>query len=232
MLFRSEDAALEAEYSDFSSYYQRNGKYDGVMPGTRLLVDMYENNDYKPSACLQMVRSEYYRSAELGFYEGILHEDNLFSFLCMLQAERVEYVSKLYYHRRLRKGSIMTVERGAENLRGFLVCYLEMHRFVAQAPLDTHAAAAAAGLCADVFQQALRVKSLLPNDEARGASLVDQSPEAYLAAALLERQHRDLRKIARLESALAACETRLERIKASRSYRLVRRLRALVRFGR
>lgn len=227
-----EDAAMEAEYADFSSYYQRSGEYDGVMPGTRLLADMYENNDYKPSACLQMIRSEYFRSAGLGFYEGILHEDNLFSFLCILQAERVEYTSKPYYHRRVREGSIMTVERGAENLRGFLICHLEMHRFVVQAQLDARASAAAAGLCAEVFQQALRINSLLPKDEARGASLIDQSPEAHLAAALLARQRRDLRKIARLESALAACETRLERLKASRSYRLAHRLRALVRFGR
>lgn len=227
-----EDDSMEAEYSDFSSYYQRCGEYNGVMPGTQLLAEMYANNDYKPSACLQMIRAEYFRSAGLSFYEGILHEDNLFSFLCILQAQRVEYTPKPYYHRRVREGSIMTLERGAENLRGFLVCHLEMHRFVVAAQLDSKAAAAAAGLCAEVFQQALRISARLTKDEARDASLVDSSPEAHLASALLSRQRREMRKITRLESALESCEARLERLKASRSYRLAQRLRAISRFGR
>jgi glycosyltransferase involved in cell wall biosynthesis len=227
-----EDADLESVHLRYKAYYTRADDYPGIMTGRRLLTGMTDNNDFLPSVCLQMIRRDYYSDVGLSFYEGVLHEDNLFSFLCALQASRVEYLPRPYYRRRIRKDSVMTSEKSMENFRGFFIGYLEMLRFVFQKDLDEQTSAAVAKLCAEMYRHALSVFYGLPKHDRDAVAQIDTRPEALLACALLASQERGTRETRGLNKALRTSESRLRALRGSRSYRVARYVRRVVRLGK
>jgi glycosyltransferase involved in cell wall biosynthesis len=63
-----------------------------------------EQGAYMGMVCLGLYSRKFIQNNQLSFYEGILHEDNLFSFQCMLCAKRVIDLPEtyyIYYHRNL-----------------------------------------------------------------------------------------------------------------------------------
>jgi len=183
-----EDAAMEAAYPAYLTYYLRNHDYPGVRTGAALAADMRENWEHRPSVALQFIRADYYREAGLSFYEGILHEDNLFSFLCAFQASRAGYVAQQYYHRRVRKDSIMTRPKRAVNFDGYLVSYLEMLRFSMQHEFDARISRWVAVLIADIHEQAVSVYCALSSEERSALTAPDSSVEAFLVLDLITRE--------------------------------------------
>lgn len=92
----------------YENYYQRRHKYNKVVSGKELFVEMLTNNEYRTSVSLQFIRKDFYDGNLSGFIPGILHEDNFFAIECMLKANRVSHISKPLFIRRVRSGSIMT----------------------------------------------------------------------------------------------------------------------------
>lgn len=227
-----EDAELESKHSNYGTYYRRCGAYEGVMTGPKLVADMCSNKEYRPSVLLQFIRTDYYRAAGLSFYEGIVHEDNLFTFLCALQAERVAHVAMPRFRRRVRADSIMTTEKSAANFEGFFVTYLEMLRFVIPKGYDEPVARAVAQLCAEMYQQALKVYCGLSAPERRALVPPDLTPEAILAFDLLAQDGIQRLKARVAERELKASEGRLQKIRSSRTFKLSQALRKISRFGR
>ena len=118
--FESED--LKEEMSVYVDYYVRKADYSKVTSGVELLRDLDENNEFRPSACLQMPKREFLLKHNIWFYNGIIHEDNLFSLECILEAERVKHIPKQFYMRRIRKESIMTATKEFKSSFGYYVC--------------------------------------------------------------------------------------------------------------
>lgn len=87
-----------------------------------MYIDMVKNGDYKVSPCLQLIRKNFLTTHKLSFYEGIIYEDNLFSFLCMMEAERVLHIPKVLFFRRVRENSVMTSKKGRKNFVGYYKC--------------------------------------------------------------------------------------------------------------
>lgn len=81
------------------------------------------------SPCKAIYRSAYLQSISLTFIEGIIHEDNPFTFICTLKADRIAYITKQLYLRRVRTGSTMTTPLSYRNLYGYLVSYYDMSRY-------------------------------------------------------------------------------------------------------
>jgi len=255
-LFDSDE--LEAEHCGYKSYYRRKRDYPGVRSGQELLALMSENHDWKPAVWLQFIKADTYRELKLSFYEGIVHEDNLFSFLCGLQAERVGYVNEPLYQRRIRYNSIMTTQKDAENFRGLFVSYLEMLRFTFGQAYGERTSAAIARIAAEVCRQASNVYRGLPIEQREAVDLADKSPEALTTLELmrreagesartnatqrrLEEQADELQRLltdstAEFEGSISElrCEldkrtAELERMRSSRSYKLARALRRVLR---
>lgn len=227
-----DDADLSDEFARFESYYRRSREYPGVLTGRQMMADMCEHGDYRPAACFQLVSSEYYRRQGLSFPEGIIHEDNLFTFLAALQAGRTSYVPTAYYQRRVRSESIMTTERGVANFTGFLTCHVEMLRRLVGEPLDERTAAAAATLCTEMFQQARRVYCGLSKEDRAALTPIDSSAEALVALSLVTRYGRESLRLRTSEKARGTAERKLEQIRASRAYRLASSLRRLPGIGK
>lgn len=85
-------------------------EYNGVYTGTEMFELFTEDRTYKIEAWRQFYRKEFLIENNLWFYEGILHEDNLFSFLCAMKACRVMNINKNYYVHRIHENSIMTTK--------------------------------------------------------------------------------------------------------------------------
>lgn len=109
----------------YKNYYKRVGGYQKtVYTGPELMREMWVNSEYRVAPCLQLIKKKHIVNHGLLFPQGIIHEDNAFSFLCMIQAERVGYYGIELYHRRIRCDSTMTKKSTFENVYGYLSCYI------------------------------------------------------------------------------------------------------------
>lgn len=132
--FESEE--IKAKNPQYISLYNRTRQYPGVHIGQQLFMKMRQNGEFFGSACLLMFKRSLLEDNHLRFYEGIIHEDNLFTFQAVILAKRAGYIDKAFYHRRVRSDSIMTVKKSMRNVEGYLVSYEEMLAFLSDKEID------------------------------------------------------------------------------------------------
>lgn len=133
-LFYSADVFFEGEIEDsqkksYAHYYKRKGNYEGVWNGRELFEKMSLNQEFRPSACLQIFSRQFLEKNAISFYEGILHEDNLFTLQCLALAVRTAYLNEELYMRRVRQDSIMTQKKSFRNAYGYFITVIEMIEF-------------------------------------------------------------------------------------------------------
>lgn len=127
-----ESEALRQEFSRYKTYYERNKRYKGVYSGSRYMLESWRGGDWYPSPCMQMVRLSFLVDSGIAFEEGIIHEDNLYTWSCLLNAKRVSFLDKPLYLRRIREGSTMTKPTRAENALGYFRCGVRAYDFSEQ----------------------------------------------------------------------------------------------------
>lgn len=98
----------EKQARSYTNYYRRSREYGEIQTGADLIADMRGNGDYLCSACFELWRTEFLRGHGLSFTVGILHEDTDFTFRAALLAERAAHMDVVFFHRRVRAGSIMS----------------------------------------------------------------------------------------------------------------------------
>lgn len=137
-----ENDALKKEYSHYETYYLQKGEYDGVMSGKDALGLMVKYRDYRPAPVLQFLRRNFMMDNFINFKNGIIHEDNLFTFRAILCAARVKKIPEILYSRRVRPGSTMTSKNHLRSYRGYMNCFLEMSKYsdVIDASAETESA--------------------------------------------------------------------------------------------
>ncbi|MDR2570122.1 MAG: glycosyltransferase [Oscillospiraceae bacterium] len=114
------------------NYYIRKHDYSKVKDGPGIFSAMMENEEYRCMACMQLIKAEHINTYNLRFYEGIYHEDDLFTFLCLMQASRVAHINKPLYIRRVRADSIMTTQRGFRHFKGYLTGFIQILSFLTE----------------------------------------------------------------------------------------------------
>lgn len=128
--------ALEKQQSFYEHYYQRKEDYSEIQTGRSLFIKMNQKRDLKPSACLQLLKRQFLLEHQLDFYEGIIHEDNLFTMKCLAFAKRTKFLNEDLYMRRVRVESIMTKEKGFRNAYGYFVTIRELICFAGEQNLS------------------------------------------------------------------------------------------------
>ena len=88
-----EDAKARARYRD--DYDDREG-IDGVMTGRQLMARFAELDSFCVSPALQFVRRDFLEESGIRFYEGIVHEDNLFTCLMLAAAPRAAFPERAF----------------------------------------------------------------------------------------------------------------------------------------
>lgn len=101
-----------------------------VYTGEGVLNILMDKKGYSVSPCLNVIRVSYLKEINLCFYPGIIHEDELFTFLLYLQAGRVMCVPQEFFKRRFREDSIMTRRFSKKNIDGYFVVADELLKYV------------------------------------------------------------------------------------------------------
>ena len=113
--------------------YQRTDKLENkVYTGPEAINIQLQHKTYTPSACLNVIRTAFLEERQLLFYPDIVHEDQLFTTLLYLQARRTSCIQRSFFHRRIRKNSIMTCDFSLKNLKGYLTVTQEIVKFKQQ----------------------------------------------------------------------------------------------------
>lgn len=116
-----EDESCRMVFPNFRNYYIRRGRYEFAMSGTELFCALKNNGEcFSSVPCLFLKRS-FLIDSQISFYEGITHEDELFTFIVLMKAKRAMCIKKEYYLRLVRKGSIMTRKNLISSVRGKLI---------------------------------------------------------------------------------------------------------------
>lgn len=108
--------------------YTRSGVYDEIYSGEVLLEKLIKNNDYFVSPCLYMLNKEIIYKHNLYFPEGIIHEDELFTFRLFKYANRVMHINKILFMRRYRKNSTMTSVNAKKSFQGYYRVFYEIYK--------------------------------------------------------------------------------------------------------
>lgn len=95
-----------AENSQGPSYIH-TAQNNLIKNGAESISFAIAHGEYFSQPCLRFYRLDYLRNNGFLFDEGIIHEDESFSFLAYINADRVECLGEQYYYRRYRPGSIM-----------------------------------------------------------------------------------------------------------------------------
>lgn len=126
--FDSEDIAHE--FAQYNHCYRHPVSYRDVVTGVEMFVRMSRDRAYWVQPCLQIARREYLQAIGLRFYEGIIYEDNISTFECMLQAGRTSHENVALFLRRIRQQSTVTSPMSYRNFYGYFICWNEMMSFV------------------------------------------------------------------------------------------------------
>lgn len=133
-IFESEE--MKDEYRFYENSYIRTGDYSSVQTGQSMFAKMREKYEFFVPVWFQIFRRSLIEENHLSFYEGIIHEDNLFTVQCFMLAKKVGYIDRSYHHRRIRVGSTMTSKIDMRNVEGYLVSYAELLRFFDSHPIE------------------------------------------------------------------------------------------------
>lgn len=129
-VFRDKGAASVGD-----SFFEREKEYfrvkesavfHRVCSGVELSRQLIDCESFYVSVWSRMSKRQLFTEKGLRFVEGIIHEDNLFTPLAMVNSRRATIVPDILYRRRLRGGSIMTSSRLEKRAAGLLVAAMKL----------------------------------------------------------------------------------------------------------
>ncbi len=129
-----EEKRLQREINIFN----RSHEYPFVSRGENLFKLLIDNNEYVSAVSAQLISRNFLQDNSLMFQEDIIHEDELYTFKCLLLASRVGYTEKAFYFRRVRQSSIMDMRQSDKVIFSILSgfkCITQMVRFCSSAKL-------------------------------------------------------------------------------------------------
>lgn len=102
--------------------------------GISSICDLLAKNEYFSSACLIFTRHSYIKENNFTFFKGILHEDELFTTVLFLKANKVMYLPEQLFIRRLRSNSIMTSLISRRNIDSYFIVASKLKNLVQNNP--------------------------------------------------------------------------------------------------
>lgn len=108
LCYFSANIIFEERNENFSEdyYYKKNHYHIGS--GISIFKQLYNNKEYTCSNCLFIISTDLIKRNNLWVPEGIIFEDNFFSFQLSVLSKRSGVINQSFYNRRIHAGSIMT----------------------------------------------------------------------------------------------------------------------------
>ena len=119
----------EDDKSNLKLNYQRTKHLEPkVYAGIEILEILLKKNAYKDPVWLNFIKTSFLNELNLSFISGIYHEDVLFSLQLYIQAVRVNFINRSFFHRRMRGNSIMG-KPSVKNIDDMLYIVREIIRY-------------------------------------------------------------------------------------------------------
>lgn len=109
------------------SRYERKSRYQ-TLNGRELLLSLLQNEEYRTAVPMYFYRRSYLTENRLSFLNGIIHEDELFTFLVHNADGRIAHCHEQLYARRIRPESIMTAAGALRRYNSLKCIYFELSR--------------------------------------------------------------------------------------------------------
>lgn len=109
--------------------YVRSNIGEEVMTGREMLSELLNKKGYSASPCLYLIKREVILRKNLQFYEGIIHEDELFTPIALLKSNRVVHKRWKIYIRHIRENSTMTGSGIVKKMQGLTTVISELMQF-------------------------------------------------------------------------------------------------------
>ena len=114
--FIYEDEELREKFCRNPAVFK--GSYPDVSSGKELYVQWMKRWDWMPSQPRYFYRRDFLMENDIRFPEGLLHEDEMFTFDVLMKAGRVRAFPEKWFIRRFRRDSIMTGVMTYRNVEG------------------------------------------------------------------------------------------------------------------
>lgn len=101
------------------NYIRAGSLEDRVYEGKEIMEELLAKDLFKAVPWLFFARRDLIEKLKLRFYPGIIHEDELFTPILYLGAERIGFIPRVFFHRRIRDNSTMTNKFSDRNLTGY-----------------------------------------------------------------------------------------------------------------
>ncbi len=128
------------ELRDLNPYFVHSYEYQSDLPkvvtGKEYFCLTHEENKYRVSVCMAFYSISYLKSIGARFEDGVLHEDNIFTFQTMMNANRVWHTTEQLYIRTVRENSTMTSVKSFQHVYGYLSCYQSIAERAKALPYD------------------------------------------------------------------------------------------------
>lgn len=158
ILNKESDLYMDLNYSR-KSFTDESTIYNGI----DILNILVKHWAYSASPCLSFIKTDYFNRINLNFYPGIIHEDQLFTVLLYIQAERVMCIHQAYFLRRFRSDSTMTRKYAWRNMVGYITVTRELIKY--QKDKDIKVKNCLDKFIAQMMNAAIRLAYLLPLKE-------------------------------------------------------------------
>lgn len=113
----------ECEEDNSVSRYIRKETYS-TQKGRDMLLALLRQEEYRTAVPLMLFRRDFLEGNQLRFLEGVIHEDELFTFQVYNADGRVAHCHEQLYARRVRPASIMTASGSMRRYDSMLRIYL------------------------------------------------------------------------------------------------------------
>ena len=100
--------------------------YNGIITGRQFLKQCFENGDIREPVWIQFYKKDFLEKNNIRFYNGILHEDILFTFQIFMKAERMKCINTVYHKYRIRQNAITSSKCSERHIAGLAITYCEI----------------------------------------------------------------------------------------------------------
>lgn len=120
VLIFSAESFCDDENIDFNPYgYQITQDLEHEMTGIELFKLLYYSREYSCSIPMRFYNKNFLLDNNFQFPKGIIHEDEIYGFLSLVNAKRAQCYQNRFYKRRYRSGSTMTAKKMYKSVQGY-----------------------------------------------------------------------------------------------------------------
>lgn len=219
----------------FTEKYIRKEKYTSVTTGINLVIEQIKNSEYLMNVPLQFTKRSFFLENDFRFINGIIYEDNFYTFNSILFAKKVSHLNEKLYNRRIRSESIMTANSSFYNVYSYFINYQNMLEKIISLNLNSNEKKQLWVLIDDILRRSRGKYIKLINEEREIYKFLDDSfkiPFKNLVVdyVSVKEKFNETNKIKeKLEIKLNSNKSELSKIKKSKSYKLSEKISKLLR---